>query len=83
MPVLNSSQRSAFLLAMRDMRLRGLPGVMSSVQRMRVRGMGVLSSLFMVPGRVVPSGFLVVLHRVLVMFGCLGMMALRRMMLVS
>jgi hypothetical protein len=54
---------------------------MGGVKHMSVRRMGVMSRRFVVPRRVVPSGFLMVLHCVLGMLGGLGMMAVRRMTL--
>ena len=66
---------------MRDMRLCSFPGVMGSVKRMSVRRMGVMSRLFVVPRRVVPRGFFMVLQRMLVMLSGLDMMAMGRMTL--
>ncbi len=66
---------------MRDMRLCGFAGVMFRMQGVGMSGMRVMSRRLMMTGGVVPGSFLVVLRSVLVMFGGLGMMAVRGMAL--
>ncbi len=62
---------------MRYVRLRGFAGVMGCVQGVGMSGVRVMSGRLMMSGGVVPGGFLVMLRRVLVMFGGLGMMGVR------
>lgn len=66
---------------MRDVRLRGFAGVMGRMQGMGMSGMRVMSRRLMMSRCVVPGSFLVVLGSMLVMFGGLGMMAVRGMAL--
>jgi hypothetical protein len=66
-------------MAVRHVRLRGLTRMMCSMKRVSMRGMGMMSGHFMVPGGVMSGGFLVVFRSVLVMLGSLLVMAMRRM----
>ena len=59
-----------------------LAGMMGCLKRMGMGGMGVMSCLFGMTGSVLRGRLLVMLHGMLVMFGGLGVMSLRRMLLV-
>ncbi len=65
------------LLYVGNVRLRGFAGVMGRMQGVGMRGVRVMRGRLMMSGGVVPSGFLVMLRRVFVMFGGLGMKGLR------
>ncbi len=61
------------------MGLCSLTGMMGSVKRMGMSGVGVMSGRLMMSGCVVPGSFLVMLRSMLVMFGGLRVMGMCRM----
>jgi hypothetical protein len=67
---------------MRNVSLCGFVRMMSCKKRMGMSGMRVMSRDLIMTRRVVPGCFLMVLHGLFMVLGCLYMMAVRRMVLV-